>query len=91
MLTINSLRPRLILIVGLALAPLALASIGQGLLRLDARHKEVNQQLRSTAIYATHSEQAIFTDAKQLMQRLATRQELNKGPSPADNCCRIRC
>lgn len=80
MVTINSLRPRLILIVGLALAPLALASIGQGLLRLDARHKEVNQQLRSTAIYATHSEQAIFTDAKQLMQRLSMRQELQAWP-----------
>ena len=81
MLRINSLRPRLILIVGLALAPLALASIGQGLLRLDARHKEVDQQLRSTAIYATHSEQAIFTDAKQLMQRLATRPELRASPA----------
>ena len=31
----GSLRPRLILIVGLALAPLALASIGRGILRLD--------------------------------------------------------
>ncbi len=81
MLDLRSLRPRLILIVGLALAPLALASIGQGLLRLDARHKEVDQQLRSTAIYATHSEQAVFTDAKQLMQRLAKRQELQAGPS----------
>ncbi len=82
MLRINSLRPRLILIVGLALAPLALASIGQGVLRLDTRHKEVDQQLRSTAIYATHSEQTIFTDAKQLMQRLASRQELRAGPAP---------
>jgi two-component sensor histidine kinase len=79
-LTIHSLRPRLILIVGLALAPLALASIGQGLMRLDARHKEVDQQLRSTAIYATHSEQAIFTDAKQLMERLAKRSELRRDP-----------
>jgi two-component sensor histidine kinase len=32
----DSLRTRLILIVGLALAPLALASIGRGVLRLDA-------------------------------------------------------
>jgi len=78
-LTINALRPRLILIVGLALAPLALASIGQGLMRLDARHKEVEQQLRSTATYATHSEQVVFTDAKQLMQRLANRPELKAG------------
>ena len=77
----NSLRPRLILIVGLALAPLALASIGQGLLRLNARHKEVDQQLRSTAIYATHSEQAIFTDAKQLLQRLANGRELQSSPA----------
>ncbi|MDR3527813.1 MAG: sensor histidine kinase [Rhizomicrobium sp.] len=72
----NSLRPRLILIVGLALA-----SIGQGLLRLNARHKEVDQQLRSTAIYATHSEQAIFTDAKQLLQRLANGRELETSPA----------
>jgi len=68
------------MIVGLALAPLALASIGQGWLRLNARHKEVDQQLRSTVIYATHSEQAVFADAKLLMLRLAKQQQLLAGP-----------
>jgi len=82
----ESLRPRLILIVGLALAPLALASIGQGVLRLDARQKESDEQLSDTAIYATHNEQMVFIYAKTFMVRLSTRPELTAGP---DECHRL--
>jgi two-component sensor histidine kinase len=77
----ESLRPRLILIVGLALAPLALASIGRGVLRLDAGKEDADQNLRETAIYATQREQAVFTGAKQLMERLAGQPDLNAGPN----------
>jgi len=79
LLTIRSLRPRLILIVGFALAPLALASIGQGFLRVGAHHKEVENRLRNTSVYATRAVQAVFPDAKQFMERLAQRPELKAG------------
>ncbi len=81
MFNTESLRPRLILIVGLALAPLALASIGRGVLRLDAGKEDADQNLRETAIYATQREQAVFTGARQLMERLARQPELNAGPN----------
>ena len=77
----ESLRPRLILIVGLALAPLALASIGRGVLRLDVSVEDVDRNLRETAIYATQREQAVFTGARQILERLASQPELSAGPT----------
>jgi hypothetical protein len=56
------------LIVGLALAPLALASIIQAVLNFNAYQGETNRILVQTALYAAYNEQSIFTRAESLLQ-----------------------
>lgn len=67
------------LIVVLALAPLAIASIVQGVLHVRARQAAIDGVLRQTAIYATHNEQNIFSGTAHLLQGLAARPELTAG------------
>jgi two-component sensor histidine kinase len=68
------------LIVVLALAPLAIASIVQGVLHVRARQTAIDDVLRQTAIYATHNEQNIFSDTARLLNGLSVRPELAAGP-----------
>lgn len=72
------------LIVILALAPLAIASIVQGVLHVRARQTAIDDVLRHTAIYATHNEQNIFSDTARLLNGLAARPELTAGPQPCN-------
>jgi len=67
------------LIVVLALAPLAIASIAQGIMHVRARQVAIDDLLRNTATYATHNEQNIFTGTAHLLNGLAGRQELHAG------------
>lgn len=69
----NSIRPRLMLIVALALAPLALASVIQAVLNFRAYQQETDRILVQTTLYAAYSEQNIFTRAEQLLRSLARR------------------
>jgi two-component sensor histidine kinase len=83
-LTIKSLRPRLLLIVVLALGPLALASVGQGLLRFQTRHVEIDANLLQMAIYTTGNERSILSSAEQYLNELAQRPNVrNAGPDCA--------
>lgn len=80
MLKTKSLRSQLMLIVVLALAPLAVASIAQGVLHVRARQAAIDDVLRQTATYATHNEQNIFSDTAHLLSALAARPELRAEP-----------
>lgn len=80
MLNAKSLRSQLMLIVVLALAPLAIASIVQGVLHVRARQTAIDDVLRQTAIYATHNEQNSFSDTARLLTGLAARAELTADP-----------
>jgi two-component sensor histidine kinase len=71
--------------VGLALAPLAVASIAQGMLHFRARQQEIDQALRETALYATQNEQSIFTGAEQFLKVFAQRPELYEGAAQCSN------
>jgi two-component sensor histidine kinase len=73
------------LIVVLALAPLAIASIVQGVLHVRARQTAIDDVLRQTAIYATHNEQNIFSDTARLLNGLAARPELTAGAAPCSS------
>ena len=75
-LNIQSLRPRLLLIVVLALGPLALASVGQGLLRFQTRHAEIDANLLHMAIYTTGNERNILSSAEQYLNELAQRPDI---------------
>lgn len=72
----SSLRPRLLLIVALALGPLALASIGQGLIRFQTRHEEIDANLLQAAIYRTSNERSILSGAEQYLHELAQRPDI---------------
>jgi two-component sensor histidine kinase len=61
------------LFVGLALAPVALASLVQAILNFRAYQHETDRILVQTALYAAYSEQNIFTRAEQLLRSLARR------------------
>lgn len=69
------------LIVGLALAPLAVASIVQAVLNFKAYQRETDRILVQTALYAAYSEQNVFTRAEQLLRALARRPELTANTS----------
>jgi two-component sensor histidine kinase len=71
------------LIVGLALAPLALASIIQAVLNFNAYQRETDRILVQTALYAAYNEQNIFTRAEQLLKSIARKPELTDTPQ---NC-----
>ncbi|GAA0530339.1 two-component sensor histidine kinase [Rhizomicrobium palustre] len=73
MASTNSIRLRLMLVVGLALAPLALASIIQAVLNFRAYQRETDRILMQTALYAAYSEQNVFTRAEQLLRSIARR------------------
>lgn len=64
------------LVVALALAPLALASVIQAVLNFRAYQQETDRILVQTALYAAYSEQNVFTRAEQLLRSLARRPEL---------------
>lgn len=68
------------LIVGLALAPLALASIIQAVLNFNAYQRETDRILVQTALYAAYNEQNIFTRAEQILKSLARKPELTATP-----------
>lgn len=82
----NSLRPRLLLIVAVALAPLVLVAIIQTNLNYRAREQEVDRILRDTALYATRSEQSLFVRSEQFLSAVASRPELRQG---TDECSRM--
>jgi two-component sensor histidine kinase len=63
------------LFVGLALAPVALASLIQGILNFRAYQREMDRVLVQTALYAAYSEQNIFARAEQLLRSLARKPE----------------
>lgn len=69
------------MIVGLALAPLALASIIQAVLNFRAYQRETDRVLVQTALYAAYSEQNIFARAEQLLRSLARHPELTAEPA----------
>lgn len=80
----SSLRPRLLLIVALALGPLALASIGQGLIRFQTRHEEIDANLLQMAIYTTSNERSLLSSAEQYLQEIAQRPDVrNASPDCA--------
>jgi two-component sensor histidine kinase len=64
------------LIVALALGPLALASIGQGLIRFQTRHEEIDANLLQMAIYTTSNERSILSGAEQYLHELAQRPDV---------------
>lgn len=68
------------LVVGVALAPLALASIIQAILNFRAYQKETDRILMQTALYAAYSEQNIFTRAEQVLRSIARRADKLKDP-----------
>lgn len=74
----HSIRPRLLLFVGLALAPVALASMIQATLNFRAYQRETDRILVQTTLYAAYSEQNIFARAEQLLHSLARRPDLTK-------------
>jgi len=84
-LKLKSLRPRLLLIVALALGPLALASIGQGLLRYQARQHEIDNQLLQLAMYATSNERSIFTSIERYLPQIRDRPEVRQGGAACAN------
>lgn len=63
------------LFVGLALAPVALASLVQAILNFRAYQHETDRILVQTALYAAYSEQNVFTRAEQVLRSLARRPE----------------
>ncbi|HEY5337347.1 MAG TPA: sensor histidine kinase [Rhizomicrobium sp.] len=80
----KSLRPKLLLIVALALGPLALASIGQGLLRFQTRHEEQDSRLLQMAMYATGNERGILSSTDLYLRELAQRPDIrNASPDCA--------
>jgi two-component sensor histidine kinase len=81
----TSIRPRLLLFVGLALAPVALASMVQAILNFRAYQSETDRILIQTALYAAYSEQNIFTRAEQLLRSLARRPDATRN---ATDCYR---
>jgi two-component sensor histidine kinase len=68
------------LVVGLALAPLALASIIQAVLNFHAYQRETDRILVQTALYAAYNEQNLFTRAEQVLRSLARKPELTDTP-----------
>ncbi|HEX7727085.1 MAG TPA: sensor histidine kinase [Rhizomicrobium sp.] len=82
MLKAKSLRSQLMLIVVLALAPLAIASIAQGVMHVRARQGAIDDVLRQTATYATHNEQNIFAASALLLKGVAAHPELRAGAAP---------
>jgi hypothetical protein len=82
----RSLRARLLLIVALALTPLALAGVIQGNLLYRVHEQEADRLLRDTALYATHNEQNIFHRTELFLTALSRRPELLHG---ADECSRL--
>ncbi|MGN6514308.1 MAG: sensor histidine kinase [Rhizomicrobium sp.] len=80
MLKIKSLRPLLMLVVALALAPLAIASIVQGVLHVQARETATDSILRETANYATRNEQNIFSSTERFLSQMAEQPEVRTSP-----------
>jgi two-component sensor histidine kinase len=85
----KSLRAQLMLIVVLALAPLAIASIAQGVMHVCARQSAIDDLLRQTATYATHNEQNIFIGAAHLLQGLAAQPELHAGSQTCGDMLKV--
>jgi len=77
------------LIVVLALAPLAVASIAQGVMHIRARQSAIDDLLRQTATYATHNEQNIFIGAGHLLKGLAARPELHAGSKDCGDMLKV--
>ncbi|HUB84408.1 MAG TPA: sensor histidine kinase [Rhizomicrobium sp.] len=71
----------MLLIVALALGPLALASIGQGLIRFQTRHEEIDANLLQMAIYTTSTERSILSGADQYLHEIALRPEVRDARS----------
>ncbi len=61
------------------MAPLALASIIQGVLHVRSRQEAIDDILRQTATYATHNEQNIFVSTAMLLKALAVRPDIHEG------------
>lgn len=68
---LTAIRPRLMLIVAVALAPLALASIVQALLNFHAYRRQTDGILQQTALYVAYNEQSVFAEAGRLLDTLA--------------------
>lgn len=85
MLKLKSLRPQLLLVVALALAPLAIASIVQGVLHVQAREAATDSILRETANYATRNEQNIFASTERFLSQMAVQPEMR---ASAQACAR---
>jgi len=77
----NSVRLRLMLVVGIALAPLAIASIVQAILNFRAYQRETDRILRQTSLYAAYSEQNVFVRVEQLLRGFARHPEKTATPS----------
>ena len=73
------------LIVGLALAPLALASIIQAIMNFDAYQRQTDRILVQTALYAAYNEQSTFNRAEQILRSLAGKPEQTASPQS----CRV--
>jgi len=73
------------LIVGVALAPLSIASIIQAILNFNAYQRETDRILVQTALYAANNEQGIFTRAEQLLRSLSNKPELSATPQACWN------
>lgn len=76
----NSVRLRLMLVVGIALAPLAIASIVQAVLNFRAYQRETDRILRQTSLYAAYSEQNVFVRVEQLLRAFARHPEKTATP-----------
>src|SRR5262245_21842361 len=67
----DSLRLRLWLIVSIALVPVVVLSVWQGVERLKLDEADVQDELRQSALVAASDEQNIFSSAEQILRALA--------------------
>ena len=79
----DSLRLRFWLIVWIALFPVVVLSIWQGVERLSLDEADAHDQLRQSALLAASDEQNIFSSAEQILRALAN-QEVVRDAEP--NC-----
>lgn len=75
----DSLRLRLWLIVSVALLPVVILSVWQGVERLKLDEANVQDELRQSALVAASDEQNIFSSAEQILRALANQENVRAG------------
>jgi len=75
----DSLRLRLWLIVSVALLPVVVLSVWQGVERLKLDEADVQDELRQSALVAASDEQNIFSSAEQILRALSNQDDVRTG------------